>query len=1002
MTEGAFPLFFSSIILKTFPLQWVPFFFGHPYFKMQMNIAKNGARSGGQRCSQGQRRGYLNLYPKPEAGVMGPFSDLTAYYQIPEYMAHKDHKQLRPVQLDRTNTSELTREEERIQRIKVMNWQQSMAKGARKASSVATDLPAWEATDEEGRGRFRETWSGAQLLEYLIRSGADLRNIDPEKELQSVDPHGASSSPAACYELTTSAVPEAFNFRSLIASTELNHLLSTYSKIAGEQFPTTGLDFPAVLRGLSKGVHEAAVSGRGLETFRKAKEFLAELTAAVHAGVVAKGSEDGVLSALAVGTALEAHVDIFSASFSHRVTGFSEQSFTALSAAYDKKGFYGALKELPESVPEYSLFLEAFNPENTSLAEVQTVANTLEELFGRYGDVMEAHHTAAVKAGKLPDRFAALDADWIRFAQDTIVTPYTTWYRSGSFPYDTFADQSEDLRSLFSTEVFKGLTFEDFLRWGGHLEQIAVPEKLANGFLKSKISAAAKEDDDDADEEFDVLADDNLDDDDDADDNIASSGERLSPILSAALPSGGPAPALAARLCNMTFHGAYTSMGDDLGAHLKILRKAHQTEVSFFQFLRCVTNAANVPSYNAAKSTAFFSSMALSGEYYAALSAARNDPSAMKNTAVLRSANFSLQHTSSGVGGVMLYDAAAVAGELFAEDERREWVSAESSAHARDMCRRDVQADLLFFALRRTLPLAKQRAASLSLARDVVADVDDCIGYLRRRLATQRTAETEKRRASDGNDLRNVAIDVDKVYTGCDAEISWEWLPTGSYSVQLSTPEQKTAAYRNLVETQNTEAVQNDSTTALVREVIDKAASFGDVDSDAQNSTRVDWAFAQMYHKWKRQGEEREVAAKLGVEQAHRVHVALYKKVATSGFRERRARVNAALKEVEEDSKETQRQTQILRQMRAWAVASFVERIEHSLGTEESSDLLAAIHAGELKAMLESDEFIVCTYNRKTIPRIYEILPHLSLMRAPPSGDTSQIVIVELILWCLH
>ena len=943
---------------------------------MQRQAVRAAAPGGSRRAAAAprQRRSYLNLYPKPDAETMDGVQNMTAYYQLPDYVQHRDHKQRRPVALDKTNTTEMTREEERIQRIKVLNWRDRMARKGRKASSVSEELPAWEGAEAgTGVGRFTDTWSGAQLLERHVRKGTDLRRIDPDAELETVDPNGAGNDLVAFYEATPPARPPSVAFHRLVEAQELRALSQRYASLAdGAVLATTGLDFPAVAAGLSKALESACLSDAGAMTlFRKQKDFLAELVAATVQGMRRTSLLDDVFASLAVSTAVEGRLDPLSAEFSHRMQegrAVSDAGLARLHESFQRNEFWKTLAELPEVRPEYAQYVTAFA--QLDAAGVRTAADRAAQLFERYAAIIDKLYAAQVAAGERPSRDVATDADWLAFVDTVIAGPYKTWFETGSLPLEAMCGSDPEttikLEELFEMEtVFGEVTFGEHLRWGGHLESVAVPLHLQDTlFVGNEAEEAAVKDaaDGAADAEFDVLAgDDEAEESEEkaaADTGAAAGVTRVSSALrDAARHTVGfnPRAALAARFCNLSMAGAFASLAEDAGGHMKFVHATLHTNpkeaMSFFQFLRCLTNCTNIRHYNSSQSRASFAASVASARF------ARGG-----GTRLLAGSDVAL--------GRGVYDAAAAAAEIFYPHPQRDWTGAVGAA--RESCRRESQASLQLLATRRATARAQERRRALVQARDVVEDVDACIGLLRRRLAAERNADKKAKREADGLNVRGVSVAAcpasfaagkkpAALYTGCPAVVSWEWKPTAEYGIQVADAEKKERAYAALLASQQSTADSLDKPGAIVTEVLDKAGAYSE-GKPMPRSDRLDWAFTKMFHKWARHNDEAKVVGAVNIENDHQVHVALYKKSdLAQEFAARRKRVEESTAAVEVgDVSEEARLREVLRHVREWAVESYVERISHSLGVDEvDADMLSSIHAGDLKTMLESTDFLV-------------------------------------------
>ena len=510
---------------------------------LTMQQAKRGL-SPSQRT---QRRSYLNLYPKPDSGTANPSSFAQFYYRLPDYATHKDHKQVRDPKLDKSNTDELTRDEERRQRTQIMSWRKEMEEKGEPES-----LPKWNSKDEHDLGLFREHWSGAQLLEYYLRSGRIPQNLpSAEEEKAKVDPHGILSSDNpldVAFKSLPHYKPGQMSFRQAIPPHELQQLSSRYQRLTSSQFSVNGFDFPEIVENLSKSL-------RTTGSFLEANKFLSDLCEATASGYAC----DELLQQLKINTKIESKYEWFSAEFNHRIQPeelLTDEALPKLADAYSEggpKGFWEALINEHEIDPSFKSHLKVFL--NLSKDEILSTLTQIEHLYGDYAAILEKRYNRLVSAGNFDPTNPILKAK-------LVLSEVQEWALKGDSSGEKKDDDDDweierlDIQSIMDKNISPTgkdeIPLSEWLRWH-FIDQFILPQKL------------------------DVYE---------------------------------PELLLAARFANLPFYEAVQSLISDHISHIRTVFEYLYTSTSgsvpFYQFLRCLINCSNIPNYNLNMTTSFF------------------------------------------------------------------------------------------------------------------------------------------------------------------------------------------------------------------------------------------------------------------------------------------------------------------------------------------------------------------------------------------------------------
>ncbi|KAJ9452136.1 hypothetical protein DIPPA_21956a, partial [Diplonema papillatum] len=942
-----------------------------------------------------QKRGYLNMYPKPDANTMPEFTASQMYYDLPDYILHRDHKQVRSPKLDETNTSELTREQERIQRIKVMKHREELNRTRRKSSIAADDVPAWEPK-AGSKGRFRRSWSGAQAVEYQLRNGVPPTALSVDDDLRAVDPFCLREDVGTLpldqlLRKAKASFPKApahnVYFRQLIETRHFNDLSSRFQRLSnGVPLPATGLDFPEVVNLLSKGiVSKAASGGSAADAWRASAVWLHDLCAAVADG----SKTDAFFHFLAKATAVECQGDWCSSTFNHQVVAgaeLSDRSFNRMITELDQRGpraFWEAAKSVPEFRPDFQLFLDSFLA--LSDGERTQALAAVTRHWDSVADVLEAQHADDVRSGTRPALYAATEAGMRELASDYLLMPFELWAETG-LAAEAFASaglteaRTAELAAAFDQKVAPNITLGEWLRWqvlGEYVAAAAVhresAERAAADARDDKPAGGADDDvpDFSADLAFDSDA-------PAAEEAVQKVKKRpfAGPRLPAAFPH--PSASLAARLKNLAFGSALRSIVADHTRQAPTAWAFHlnspdtdaaadkqQSLASFvngaapvaFQFLRCLAAPGNIPGGNAARTDAFFlgnSAAALGTVAPGPLMVPGNDP-------------------------VHALDWYAVAAECLKKDQgTRVWSTPEGAAEARDDARVTAMAVgyLQRLAGADFAAAAAERAAVINLARHAAEDVEYLIGHLRRTIGKRASRETVDPQDQNCPDylMQNVTVAAHSPFAagsqtgggdalwicGTTRTVSWSWVPEAGYAVKVPTPEQKEAVFAKMLEGHRDEDEASQTPANLVADVMATVDSVStEPDRYHEREDRFEWAFTRMYHKWKRERSIAEQKARVGVEGEYRVKLALYKR--TDGrlrtLRERRR----ALKEFEaaaqaSENDEMRRTVAIFDAVRESVVENYVSRHSHASGLSQAQHrLIQCVRSGEFHSMLESD-----------------------------------------------
>eukprot|EP01059_Diplonema_ambulator_P019099 TRINITY_DN3189_c0_g2_i2.p1 TRINITY_DN3189_c0_g2~~TRINITY_DN3189_c0_g2_i2.p1 ORF type:complete len:1355 (+),score=327.00 TRINITY_DN3189_c0_g2_i2:287-4351(+) len=619
-----------------------------------------------------QRRWYLNLYPKADVDTQMPFSTVMTYYGLPDYAQQKDHKQLRPAKLDETNFPGLTREEERVQRVRLMNYRQLAGEKGGRGCSVAADVPLWEEVDVHGRGRYKRCWSGAQTVEYFLRNGVVPTELDPTADVGDIDPHGILDRIDAAWEIIPSFKPQATSFRQLLPPHVFAELNTRFEALSGSQIPSSGLDFYQTVKLLSKGIQSKP--GTGQMTLRRASEWLADFTAALSSALPA----DDVFKQLAAVTRMETALDFFSSEWNPGINDedlISEEGFTKLAAGYASeggKGFWSAMATLPEIKPDYGLYLEARVALQESPDALLEAVSSAADAIASIGKILNKRYLRETASGVYPPRYLATDADWIKIAEGYVLKPFIEWSASGEalkgFETDGSAEwenERSELQAVLDKKIAEDIVVSDWLRWE-LLPQFTLPVRVYEKDDQGPVQ---------------------------------------------------PYAMLAARFKNLNFETVFETMAQDHAAHCRmraaLYAKPHPEKelAPFMQFTRMVINSSNIQNYNSRMSRAFYLSCNAGARY--------------PSTGVLESRTLPPNDTA-------VYDMNSVIAEMFVPG--RDWATPETAASAREGARKDAQAVQYLFSVKNHQKYLQGQQEALSLVRWAAEDVLEGLGHLRRKI----------------------------------------------------------------------------------------------------------------------------------------------------------------------------------------------------------------------------------------------------------------------------
>eukprot|EP01060_Flectonema_neradi_P040659 TRINITY_DN9363_c0_g1_i2.p1 TRINITY_DN9363_c0_g1~~TRINITY_DN9363_c0_g1_i2.p1 ORF type:complete len:1249 (+),score=264.19 TRINITY_DN9363_c0_g1_i2:49-3795(+) len=827
-----------------------------------------------KRSLSSQRRGYLNLYPKPESGTSNPpvFSQL--YYKLPDYAVHRDHKQVRDPKLDKTNTNELTRDEERRQRIQIMAWRQEMAE-----NGEAEPRPVWEHKNDEDKSAFRDHWSGAQLIEYNLRTGRSPKNLPSvESEKAKIDPHGilSSSNPLdVAWSSLPHYKPNQLSFR-VIPPNELQQLSSRYQRLTGAKFPVNGLDFPEIVEKLSSLNSTTALSD--------ADNFLADLSEATSTGYGC----DELLLQLKANTRFESKYEWFTSENNHRFQAdevLSDEGLPRLSSAYSQngpKGFWETFIRENEIDSDFKAHMEFFI--NLPAADVVDVLQKVERLYTDYGVVMERRYNRLVKADTIDPTNPIQKAE-------LILAGVQDWAQNGDASGEKKDDDDEwelerlDLQSILDTNISPNdqtVPLSEWLRWH-FLDQFIVPRKL---------------------ELFD------------------------------------PTHLLAARFQNLSFSATLKSLISDHISHIRTLHPllftSERQTVPFYQFLRCVKNCSNVPNYNLNMSPAYFNSQKTLQRY-------------------IETNTFSKEIVDAGDEDVV--DLSSQIAEMFVQSPNKDWSNANTASAAREQVRKDCSSWSLVRQLKQKEKSFEVRKSALEAVKSTVFDVENCIGVLRRKAASD--IQSELSGEEENFSIKNVTLNTEEATpeTGKQYNVTWEWTPSADYGIQKPTLEQKQKAYAGFVANQSETANRIANDEALVDDVFNYIQTIDgadEIDRERYDSRR-EWAVTKTYHNHLRSKALKEIEQSHEIEQKYPVHVVLLKKTsdslleAISNAREKIASI------AKSENSEDARLSVMLQNIASYVVNSHLEDINHMVGSDEVTTRLAeGVAEGTLDGMLKS------------------------------------------------
>eukprot|EP01064_Diplonema_japonicum_P014752 TRINITY_DN22459_c0_g1_i1.p1 TRINITY_DN22459_c0_g1~~TRINITY_DN22459_c0_g1_i1.p1 ORF type:complete len:1363 (+),score=302.70 TRINITY_DN22459_c0_g1_i1:36-4124(+) len=849
-----------------------------------------------------QRRWYLNLYPKPDVDTMQPFSNSMMYYGLPDYTQHKDNKQLRPAKLDETNTAEMTREEERIQRIKLMNHRKTLERNSRRASSVERDLPTWEETNQDGKGRYKRTWSGAQTVEYFLRRNVTPVELDTSSDVGCVDPHGVLSSPDpinAAWELTPAYRPIATSFKQLISPVTFAELQTRYTALSKvSNIPATGLDFIEITKNLSSGIMANAGSGSGLMTYRRSAEWLADFSETLSSGALV----DDVFQQLAAVARLEASIDVFSSEWNHCIADddeIGEESFTKLVEGYKSNagfGFWKAFSELSESKTEFSVFLD--NKLELTNDELKTTIQNAAESIVKLGEVLERKYEKMLNTGEAPPSYLATSEDWISVAEKLVLSPFKDWAKTGE-PFPEWDDEDKDaIQTILDEQISGKITAGEWLRWE-FLSQFTFPMKIHETNDRGPVQ---------------------------------------------------PFAMLAARFKNMTFRSVFKSLSQDHSAHalarLSLFAKPDPEKpgLAFFQFLRMVCNGSNIQNYNSQMSRAFLMSSTAAGKY-------------------LETGELSVP--SVPPGDLSVYDRNSIIAELFTKTANRDWTTTESASSAREAVRRDTQAVAYLTTLKSFQPYLRTQQKSLAMVKWAAQDVHHCIGHLRRKITLkiseeESPAKVENVAVTNISDKPWVCGSTKQVTWKWIPEPGYE-VKLASKEQKEHTFTQIVNNRKSTADGWSTESMIQEVMAKV--DSYDAAVSTPDTERHEWAFTKMyhKWkreqdeekmrADVQIEHRYKvHVGLYKKNTSKLENLQKKRELIRDFQKSAGEAS----------------ESSETRRLSIIIDKARDWAVNSFVESIQHNSGVARvETELLQAITNGELQKLIDGDTHLTETEAEK-------------------------------------
>eukprot|EP01062_Namystynia_karyoxenos_P059002 TRINITY_DN50426_c0_g1_i1.p1 TRINITY_DN50426_c0_g1~~TRINITY_DN50426_c0_g1_i1.p1 ORF type:complete len:1476 (+),score=435.18 TRINITY_DN50426_c0_g1_i1:74-4429(+) len=859
-----------------------------------------------------QRRGFINLWASPDKDTVPSQDALYQYYKLPEYMKHMDHKQRRPIALDDTNVPGLSREEERVQRIRLLKWRAQMRSSGRAAGAAAAGLPEWERFDAAGRGVLRADWSAAQGMEAALRRGErpDDAGFTDNAEAAAVDPWGVLAAEDAderherALQAVGSeappqegAVPRWDAVLAGLPQEELRSLQQTYQRFSGgDVLPPLG-DLGALHKGLSAWL---AGSGEPVTSLQGMRELLA-----LHGRLMQQALPgDDCAAAWRALTEVEQHIDWTRAEWNARLDGegLPEAALADAIRAYGGGGprrFWESLLDASALRGDCAVHTRAvLSMTAEQLGEAEKKARALwrevaAELWQRL--------RREVASGKREAPWGGGGAEWASVAEDYFLKPWAA-ARESADALAAFADdgsseyQSEldRLGELYDTPLPGGTTFGEWVRWE-MAEAWTVPAQL---------------------------------------------GER---------GRGPPAArALGERLSRMEWRGFCDSIMDDHvvrnAAFMPLLTGKSSDGVPVLLYLRRLTLLSNVPGFNAEVPAV------TAAAQRAAAAAASAGPAAQ------------LPQHGAALDHVGAYDAAGAVALMCERPGGCDTPHAYAAAKAE--ARADAQAAALVSHLERLEPGLLQHADGRRWLRMAVEDTQWAIGHLRR------CVRSEQRRMPKR--VENVKIvggaSEGEWNRGTSRTVEWKWNPYGPQA--QADPEQAGRQRVDLLKEQQEElrriAKQGVDELLKLPERDQKLAESADTSKVdpvllRRRWAELDWAWVKQATEWRHERERAELEAGLSAAGQHPVHVALYRK-ATDQVEARKKRWEE-LRRLHAEAEaspiaERARAAAIAQCARAWAVEQFRASAAHYSPLREEFEVLRRIEQGELDRMLDSGEHL--------------------------------------------
>eukprot|EP00756_Hemistasia_phaeocysticola_P000168 Hpha_TRINITY_DN10115_c0_g2::TRINITY_DN10115_c0_g2_i1::g.131435::m.131435 len=868
-----------------------------------------------RRCAtkglRAQRRSFINLWPGQDKDTMNSVDSMFAYYRLPEYVKHADHKQRRPVELDDTNVSGLSREQERLQRINLAKWRGIAKAAARRAGSVPRELPEWERLDSAGRGRFRADWSAAQAMEAALRRGArpGRPGWNEQAERDAVDPTGvldaleagneeeAEARALAAVPLVEAAGMEETTWEQLYARIppdEMSELRDAFGQLGSGQALPPLADFGAL--------HAAA--GRSLSNSSQPRATFEQVRSlfALHGRVLAQALPTSDLAATWRGlTSAEAAFDWTATVWNARLRDdLPESALAAAIAAYSSGGpkrFWEAL--LAESVfkDESAVHLRAVL--SSSGEELEAAEEKVASGWDALGKVLQQRVR----------RLRASGSGWEEQAVERCFLNPLRELRDGADPADAFGEsdgsgewdgERDRIAELLDQPVLEGVPLSEWLRWE-FADAFVVPVRL---------------------EEEEVLV---------------TRARKSMELLCTKLGWTG-------------FWGwAMEEHRARNRAHMPLVRGDEGSNEGSLLFLRRLSVLSNVPGHTSSRSPEAVAAEVL------ALAPGTAGPAA--------------EFVSRGPLERSAGDAAEALALLSERPGGCDTPSEAGSTLARAL--RDAQAEALVNNLRTLEPGIRAREDGLRLLRLAVGEVNWAVGHLRRRLRANRRRAGEVSRVEfvEGDSKGAWACGTSrtlrwewKSQARKDSDVASE---QRQKTMEEERRELEALRLDDLYFTHKDGKGEDGKKPGIadkVGEILglvmkqDKGqVEPPEVDEAAlgRMQVRLPWATLKRHMEWnnrlKRELQEAELRGD------ENVHVALFR-AADEKVEDRRQEWEE-LREWEKAAKaskveEEKRAAEIVRCARAWAVASFRAHAQHASALREEREILDAIDKGELDEML--------------------------------------------------